>query len=60
MKSVFAIRKEDALGWHPVPQPLAGVAERAGYRVRALPGRGWEVWATNNDMAGLRSQLCDR
>lgn len=52
MKSIFAIRQEDALGWHHASQLQANIAERAGYRVRAS-ARGWEIWATDADFGYL-------
>jgi hypothetical protein len=48
-----AIDPRDALSWHHASQLQAGIAERAGFRVRALPGRGWEVWATDADFGEL-------
>lgn len=56
MKSVFAIRLADALSWHGAPKSIAGIAERAGFRVRARNWQ-WEVWATDDDFAGLFDQL---
>jgi hypothetical protein len=56
----FAIRKEDALQWHHASQRQAGIAERAGYRVRATKQVGWEVWATEADFTELVLQAADR
>ena len=49
----FAIRQEDALSWHNTTQKVAGLAQRSGYRVRALPGQPWQAWATDDDIAAL-------
>lgn len=51
--SPIAIRREDALSWHHATQLVAGIAQRAGYRIRALPGQGWHVWATDGDYGEL-------
>lgn len=53
MRSPFAIRPEDALSWHHATRLVAGIAQRAGYRVRAMPGQGWQVWATDADYGDL-------
>ena len=56
-KSPFAIRMEDALSWHDATKAVAGIAERAGFRIRPKPGwNRWQVWATDGDFAALRSQ----
>jgi hypothetical protein len=54
-RAPFAIRAEDALKWHPVSQEIAGIAERAGFRIRARDRR-WEVWSTDDDLAALKTQ----
>jgi len=51
----FAIRMEDALSWHNATHKVAGLAERSGYRIRALPQQPWQVWATDIDFAALKS-----
>jgi hypothetical protein len=55
MKSVFAIRQDDALWWHATSQEIAGRAQRAGFRVRAI-NRRWHVWATDADFKSISEQ----
>jgi hypothetical protein len=58
MKSVFAIRYEDALRWQDASNEVVGIAARAGYETRPKPGwNTWQVWATAQDFADLKSQL---
>lgn len=54
-KSVFAIDPADALSWHNASQAVAGLAERSGFRIRAVDRR-WQVWATDADFAAVLAQ----
>jgi hypothetical protein len=52
---IFAMKPEEALGWHDATKEVAGVAERAGFHIRAM-NRRWQVWATDGDFADLAKQ----
>jgi hypothetical protein len=56
MKTVFAIRQEDALSWHDTTQKVAGIAERAGWRIRPAQYGRWQVWATDQEFADIAAQ----
>lgn len=51
-------RFESRIEWRDATRDEAGVAERAGFKVRPKFGWNvWQVWATARDFADLKTQL---